>query len=472
EFDYRWPCFEKFRAAGVTFDRAYSVSPICTPARSSMATGLYPSRHGLIRNTDGVGNRSDFASGQQLYSHHLTTAGYRNAFVGKWHCGHQRLPVDYGIEGWSLPDYGKVYMSDAYQQYAEECGFGPARARIEHSVDRPEYEGTTQTLRHASAWHFMNGAGVLEGPPEAHEEQFVAHLASEKLKELAGGDQPWSLVASFWGPHQAYYPSEPFASMFDPASIPEYPTFNDDLAGRPLRHLLAKHHHHAGAMRWTDWSTWQQILARAYGQGLQTDAAIGSVLDTLDQTGQADDTLVIWCADHGDALASHGGLWDKASTMAEEVIRVPMALRWPKHLAAGTSTDRLVSNMDVTATMLDAAGLDVPDDMDSRSMLTRTQPTTDPTTDPETLFLEHHGHGEDILQRVAIAGPYKYVAALYDADELYHLDTDPYEQHNLINDPAHADVRNRLRQKLIDFIRTRHDWRAMRLATSLEHGFA
>ena len=105
EFEYLWPCFEGFCSQGVRFDRAYTVSPICTPARSSMMTGVYPSRHGLIRNTDG-GGVSDFGSGRQLYSHYLAREGYRNAYVGKWHCGHTRLPVDYGIEGWGLLDYG------------------------------------------------------------------------------------------------------------------------------------------------------------------------------------------------------------------------------------------------------------------------------------------------------------------------------------------------------------------------------
>ncbi len=106
EFDYRPPHFERFCEEGIRFDRAYCVVPICTPARTSMMTGLYPSHHGLIFNTDRVDRKRDLDSGQLLYSHHLSRAGYRNAYVGKWHCGHDRLPIDYGIEGCSLPDYG------------------------------------------------------------------------------------------------------------------------------------------------------------------------------------------------------------------------------------------------------------------------------------------------------------------------------------------------------------------------------
>lgn len=78
----------------------------------------------------------------------------------------------------------------------------------------------------------MSGYGVLHGPPEAHEQNFIANLAIEKLGELAKQSQPWSLVASFWGPRQPCLPSEPFASRVGPASIPRYPSFDDDLAGR------------------------------------------------------------------------------------------------------------------------------------------------------------------------------------------------------------------------------------------------
>jgi arylsulfatase A-like enzyme len=472
EFEYVWPNFRRFCSDGVRFDRAYTVCPICSPARASMVTGTYPSRHGLIWNTEVLTseNRTDFRQGQQLYSHYLSQAGYRNAYVGKWHCGHQKLPVDYGIEGWSLPDYGKVYMSDAYREYAAEHGLGTACARIEHNLNHPEWAGQRLALHHESPWHFMNGSGVLDGPPEAHEEQFVAHLAVQKLKELTQASQPWSLVASFWGPHQAYYPSEPFASMVDPASIPEYPSFRDDLSGRPLRHHLHRDFHHVGAKGWRAWSIWQEVLARAYGQGLQTDAAIGALLDALDESGASDDTIVIWCADHGDAVASHGGLWDKASTFTEEVARIPLAVRWPARFSGGRAEERLVSNLDVTATILDAAGVSLPETMNSRSLLPLCEAHSE-TARPDDLICEHNGHGENILQRIVIHDRYKYVAALYDGDEMYDLTADPFEFRNIVDEPQYQEVASELRQRIIAHIERTRDRRATLLAYALKHGF-
>jgi arylsulfatase A-like enzyme len=258
--------------------------------------------------------------------------------------------------------------------------------------------------------------------------------------------------------------------MIDPASIPEYPTFRDDLAGRPLRHYLAKYNHHVGALELDDWSSWQTILARCYGQALQLDAAIGDLLAALDATGAGENTLVVWLADHGDAVASHGGIWDKDSTFIEEVARVPMAVRWPAALEGGGRSNALVSNMDATATILEAAGVPVPDDMDSRSVLPLCRGGADW---PDHLICEHYGHGGGgrILQRIILQWPYKYVAALYDGDEMYDLEADPYEVNNLVNSAEHEAARQELRRRLLEHVRREKGMETRRLALSLERGF-
>ncbi len=453
EFDYKWENFERFASEGVRFERAYSVCPLCSPARSSMMTGVYPSSHGIVMNTEAAayGNQADLDSGQQLYSHYLSQAGYRNGYVGKWHCGRERLPIDYGIEGWALPDYGKIYMSDEYERYAEERGFGKARAQIEYNINTPEWQGQEIVLHDPSPWKFMNGSGILAGPPEAHEEQFVAHLACEKLREFAGSDQPFSLVVSLWGPHQPYYPSAEFAGRVDPAAIPEYPSFRDDLSGRPFRHLFHREISHRSAQSFPEWSTWQEILARCYAQGHQTDAAVGNVLDTLDELGLTDDTIVIWLADHGDAVASHGGLWDKSSTFIEEVARVPLAIRWPRAIEAGKRTDALVSNMDATATMLAAAGVAIPECMHSRSLLPLCQDGAEAEWADE-LVCEHLGHSYFFPMRMILHDRYKYVFSLHDMNELYDLESDPFEMNNLVHEAEQAEIVADMRRRLIRHI--------------------
>jgi arylsulfatase A-like enzyme len=461
------PVWSGFCGDGISFEQAYTITPLCTPARCSMMTGMFPSAHGFIRNPFESG-RHELDDGQKVYGHYLKEAGYRNAFIGKWHCGRARLPEYYGMEGWSLPDYGNFYMSEAYEKYARERGFGPATARIEHNLNHPEWRGQSHVLHHESAWHFMNGAGVLQGPAEA---QFITHLASEKLRELARGKQPFSLVTCYWGPHQPYFPSEPYASAYAPESIPEHPSFRDDLKGRPLRHVLHREMNHPGAKAWRgDWSIWQRILSLAYGQQLQTDAAIGGLLKTLDETGLSENTIVIWCADHGDAVGSHGGLWDKSSTMTQEVMRVPFAIRWPKAFKGGQTRSQLISNLDVTATMLAAAGAKVPAEMHSRSLLPLCEDAGAAWSDQ--LISEHHGHLEQILQRMIVCGKYKYVAALFDGHELYDLEADPYEMRNLIHDPGYAAVKEDMRRRILAHMEARQEkGQARQLMVMLEQGY-
>jgi len=434
---------------GIFFRRAYSVCPLCSPARASMMSGVYPSTHGMIWNTENTRarNRSDFLPGQKLYSHYLAEAGYRNGYVGKWHCGGRRLPVDFGMEGWSLPHYGKVYMSDRYREYCRDNGLGDATALIERSVSHPEWEGAERVLHHDSPWHFMDTSGILRGPKEGHEENFVSRLAVETLREFSRSERPFSLTVSYWGPHHAYFPTTEYAGRVDPADIGELPSFRDRFAGKPYRHVIHRDLKQSGKNRWRgDWSAWQGILARCYEQILQLDGAIRDVVEELKTLGLYDNTIIIYCADHGDSVASRGGLWDKASTFTEEVARIPLFIHCPDRIGRGIVSDRLVSNMDVTATMLDAAGVDVPEHFDSRSLLGLAEKETGW---PDTLICEHNGHDCDIFQRIVVKGRYKYVAALLDGDEMYDLEEDPNEFVNLVDDERHRAARIELQQELV-----------------------
>ncbi|MGH2367244.1 MAG: sulfatase/phosphatase domain-containing protein, partial [Chloroflexota bacterium] len=123
----------------------------------------------------------------------------------------------------------------------------------------------------------------------------------------------------------------------------------------------------------------------------------------------------------------------------------------PARFGPGQPTDALVTNMDVTATMLDAAGISVPEQLHSRSVLPVCEANARgvPLGWPDAVICEHNGHGEDILQRICVTGRFKYVAALYDKDELYDLREDPYELRNLVDAPAHAAVAREMRGRVI-----------------------
>ncbi len=462
-YPYCWPHLEALAEQGVWFERAYAAAPICTPARASIMTGQRPSRHGLRWNSEYPirQNLKEFRRGQKLFSHATSAQGYRNAFVGKWHCGKDRLPEDYGIEGWSLPEYGNLYGSAAYKAYLSSIGEQQPRCRLEYNLTLPSECGSTVILDPPDAWRYMEGCGILEGPAALHEQFFLASLAKETLCELAKSSQPFCMTASFWGPHQPYFPSEDYAALVQPSDLPPYPSFHETLREKPLRysaHRDLKGNNRAN-VKWPEWSDWQNVLARCYAQGLQTDAAIAQLLDTLNDLGLADDTLVIVTADHGDTVASHGGVWDKHSTFTEEVARIPLIMRWPGRLQAGKRARELVTSMDVTGTILAAAGASI-DQIDGRDLTPLCQPGRAAKWS-DHLFCEHYGHSGDVLhQRIVYKDRWKYVAVFGDDDELYDLADDPYELNSLVADRRHKETVRQLRGLIIDELKRERDARA------------
>ena len=441
------PTFERLGREGVAFSRAYAVCPLCTPARASMLTGLYPHRHGMLMNNGDCGSRLDFEPDTRLFSHALADAGYRCGYFGKWHCGEVRGPLDYAFDGFSMLSYGHPYWTNAYAAYLDELGLPQATVDVEWHFADPARTGRGIRLRDEPDWgHRMECCGTLTTPVETHEAWFLAHLASRWLERVAREGEPFCLRVDVWGPHQPYWVAAPFANSVVPRAIPEYPSFAATLGDRPEQHRRFRDGRHQRATVHT-WDQWQPIVARCYEHATQVDAALGRVVEALDRLGLADDTLVVYTADHGDAIASHGGVFDKDSLMVEETERIPLAVRWPGRVPPGVVTDRLVTHMDLVPTVLEAAGADVPSPMDGRSLLRLVQrPAT--ASWPDDLLCQHHGHGHPCFQRMVRQGPWKYVAHLDDLDELYNLERDPFELRNLVADPALADVLRTLRDRL------------------------
>jgi arylsulfatase A-like enzyme len=297
--------------------------------------------------------------------------------------------------------------------------------------------------RQERKWCNEHASGIMTTPREGHEAFFLASLACERLRDIAasGDGQPWSLRLDFWAPHQPYFPTREFADMYDPTAIPEYGNFHDTLETKPEvyrteRNAAIGRDGRIVLPSLLPWSVWQEVLARSYAQTTLVDAAGGMVLDTLDELGLAEDTLVIWTTDHGDAVACHGGHFDKSSYMPEEMVRIPMAMRLPGRIPAGQTSDALVSNLDLPPTFLDAAGTAFAEEVDGASLLPLASGESDEWRDE--VVSESHGHGEPVVGRLIVAGSLKYVANRGQMDELYDLEADPYELTNLIDDPTRA----------------------------------
>ncbi len=441
------PHFDRLAAGGVNFTRAYTACPLCMPARRTMLTGVFPHKHRLLKNGE-----AQAPSKHEVYLDHLAEAGYRNSYFGKWHAG-PGCAYDHHCDGYSYTSYGNPYTTPEYAAYIKARGLPHAEHLVERVFNRwqrePLEEG--ELYRSEAPWLSEAASGIMVTPKESHECFFLANLACDKLRELAKGNQPFHLRVDFWGPHAPYFPTQEFVDLYDPKEIPEYPSFRDDLSNKPEVYRSEGNAPMKGPSgkiivpNPLPWPEWQKVISRCYAHITMVDAAGGMILDALDELSLSDNTIVIWTTDHGDALACHGGHFDKASYMPEEMMRVPMAARWPGTIGSGQTSEKLVSLIDVAPTILDAAGAQFNNPVDGTSLVPI---STGSGKWRDDLMSETHGHGQDVQGRLLVTGRFKYIATRGQLHELYDLDADPYEMNNLINDPAHAAVLDEMRQRL------------------------
>jgi|GEM_PF-129147 len=426
---------------GVLFEEARTVLPICAPARSSMLTGVYPHNHGLTANDSVIRERSAWYPDFRPFNHFLAEAGYDAAYFGKWHAG-TVTAAQLGFEGYAPVGYGDPYATAEYREYLRRYNLPDPVVVVEWHAPGAAAAGTTYPVSNGAL------AGRLLTPVETHESYFVASLASEWIQARVdrGDEDPFVLRVDLWGPHHPYFVAEPFAGTIDPKAIPEYPSFGHTFEDRPQYHKERRNAYRRWGM--TRWEDWQPIVQRAYENFAQTDSAFLKILDTLERNGLSENTIIIYTADHGDIVASGGGLFDKDAFMTEEVMSIPLVVYWPGVTNGGRS-DALVSNLDLVPTVLEMAGVPVPEYMDGRSLVPL---VTDPEGAPrrEHYMAEHFGHKEThVFQRALYFDGYKYVAHLGDRDELYDLRSDPFELHNRIDDPALANVMVEMKNRLL-----------------------
>ena len=183
------------------------------------------------------------------------------------------------------------------------------------------------------------------------------------------------------------------------------------------------------------------------------DHYVGGVLDFLDESGQADNTVVVYTSDHGDMMGAHG-LWFKDIWPYEETHRMPYIMRWPAGLEAGQVCDDYVRTLDLGPTFLDLAGAEPLQGAHGISLLPLLtgQPDAADRVEHRELFMQDHGNIFYFMNRTICDGRYKFVFNGFDYDELYDLQEDPHEMHNLAENPHCADVRERLQDRLWDWM--------------------
>ena len=403
------PHMKALASRSVRFANAYTASPLCAPARASFMSGQLPHR------TRVYDNAAEFSSDIPTFAHHLRRAGYNTALSGKMHF----------VGPDQLHGYEERLTTDIYPV---DFGWTPDWRKPEERID----------------WWYHNlgsvmAAGIAEITNQMEYDDEVAFLANQKLYQLARenddpGRKPWSLTVSFTHPHDPYVARRRFWDLYEDCEHlqPKVPPIAFADHDRHSQRLLT-------ACDYGKFDVSEEHVRRSrrgyFANISYLDEKIGEIIDTLERTRQAENTVILFCSDHGDMLGERG-LWFKMSFF-EGSARVPLMIAAPGWTPKRIDTP--VSTLDVTPTVAALAGLDI----------TPLKPWTD-GEDLAPLATGSGGRGPVPMEYAAEASiapmvairdcRYKLSICNDDPPMLFDLADDPHELANLAGDPAHAET--------------------------------
>lgn len=468
------PAIDSLATTGTVFDRAYCNNPICMPARATMFTGLLPRDHGLRIN--GQSLRADLPTLPAA----MAGAGYRTHAAGKLHLtpwvpNHeppdpQRFPecLQYWNRGditlFPEPYYGfqSVTFVGGHTGYA--CGpyikwlesRGGRREQLGAKAGRPSRSGTKDA-------YYMNL------PESLHYNRFIAEDTIRMIEDSAESDQPLFCWTSFPDPHGIMAPPREYWDMYhlDKIELPPRAENETERLPEAFRRVLAGELRPNGINNAdiTD-DQLRENIALTYAMITHTDKEIGRILDALDRSGQRDNTIIVFTADHGDMMGDHGLLW-KAFYTFEGCIRLPMIVSAPGH-TGGQRTESLIAQIDMMPSLLDLCGITIPgsdwttketpfargavQSLDMYPGKSWASLLRDPTaTIRDSVVIENDDPTMGFQVRAMVTNRYRIAVYPGSEDgELFDLAHDPDEICNLWYDAAHASLRTHLVTQLLD----------------------
>jgi arylsulfatase A-like enzyme len=430
------PNIDRLRRSGTWFDRAYTPTSICTSARASLLTGLYPHAHGMLNNShEADAIRTELPDDVPTFGERLAEAGYRNTYVGKWHVGRTRGPASFGFDYLGGSDEHHDDLDERYRRYRESLDADTDDERLTDTVSVEV--GDEETVV----------SGTTSLPPEATRTYFLAELTVEAIRRQTSADGPFFHRTDFVGPHHPYVVPEPYASMYDPDDIDPWPSYAETFEGKPQAH--ENYRHYRGVADF-DWDTWARAVAKYFGFVTFIDDQVGRILDALEDAGLDEETAVVHASDHGDFTGSHRQ-FNKGPLMYEQTYRIPLVVRRPDAETPAQS-DAFVRLHDLMPTFLEWADAPVPEGIHARSL--------DPLLSgeaasswPDSVYAQYHGDEFGLYsQRMVRTDRYKFVYNGPDRNELYDLREDPHELRNLADHPHYEAERRALQDRLVQWM--------------------
>lgn len=435
------PNLDRLVQEGVSFEQCFCAAPSCAPSRASLFTGHYPHTTGIFKNKD---------AWRRSWVEQLAAAGYHCVNVGKMHS----YPFETGL------GFHERYVVENKDRYYEGRYYFDEWDKALHARKLPK--PGRELYRQLPDYRERMGAVDWPLDEDMHPDAFVGDMATWWL-ERHPTTEPLFMQIGFPGPHPPYDPVRRYAEPYLEKELPIAGVRADDLAGQPPPfHALRQHNvevDHDSVVHDLDPSPEQLHRLRAYYLANVTmiDERIGGILRALEANGYLEDAVVVFTSDHGDTLGDHGHI--QKWTMYEAVVRVPAVIWSPGRFKGGRRLDGLVQQMDLGATILELAGVDVPESMEARSLLPALGGDDD--LGRRYVFAEHAR--DKILQETAFmtmvrSRRWKLVHFLDEPfGQLFDLQNDPGEVRNLWDDPAHEERKAEMLEVLREWlIRSNH----------------
>ena len=432
------PNLDRLAAEGTSFSNCFVTAPSCVPSRASLFNGYYPHTTGIFSNAD---------SWRRSWVESLASAGYHCVNIGKMHT------VPYGAETGFHERY-VVENKDRYldgRYYFDEWD----RALAANGLVKQQRE----SYRKLPDYKNRLGAFEWELPEELHSDLFVGGMARWWLKSYPK-TEPLFFEIGFPGPHPPYDPSKRYAAPYLKKDLPILEPSQAEIRSQPppLREMI-KHNcevDHDSIVHNTDPTPVERHRQRAYYLANITmiDEQIGRILATLDTQGYLENSVVIFTSDHGDCLGDHGH--SQKWTMYDTILRVPTIIWSPGRFAEGAVIPELFQNMDIGPTILEIAGLTIPDSYEAISMLPALTGKDTQVIGREYIYAEHGP--DNVLQSInfmtAIRSRlWKLVHFSGESfGQLFDLETDPDELVNLWESREHQAKREELLTQLREWL--------------------
>lgn len=425
------PNLDGLAREGVNFTQAFVQNPICTPSRMCYLTAQYPHNHGMygLRQANAVSFSSTLPS---IFSE-FRKLGYRTGIVGhvhvpdEWlqpHCDQYRDMYPDGSEG------------DPYAYYLKDKGLLDKRDDI-------ALDGVVQSLdARASELSFDDSS-----------DGYVLRSFCQFMDSLPA-DQPFLYQMDPVHPHQCWIPTREFWDLYEGVDLELPPSADEDLSSKPSNQArtLKAHHGYPWLFEPKTYGAGRLRKLRGYyGCISQVDHMVGLALSKLRDTGREENTLVIYCSDHGDFALEHGFVEKAPGISYDAILRTPLIWRWPAGgLKTGLAVSELVESVDLFPTICSLLGVPAPDTVDGMDISPMLRGDTRPVRD----FVV----AEFPLSRTIRTKEWKLChrpSGMHnekrDAGELYHVSEDPWEMKNLFGDPKYQGVREELRRTLFDW---------------------